>query len=266
MYPVHFYTRPETKAASEYIFISVITAIQFLFFSSGAVEHNYPRVRVVRAITKISLSVPPSSVMVRKTGDSSEGSDVISGSAGDDFSLECVATGGNPAPRLSWRMQGQEVRAEEVQEDSRQTGGRWVSVSRLTLPVSHEDNGARVQCLVSHDALDTDLLAEVSFNIYYPPRVSVRSSRDTLLAEGDSVTLSCDVQSNPPSSVTWRKLEKNTRIVSDKPSFTISSVSRTSAGSYQCLAENELGRSQPETIVLDVQCKFIKTSPIQIVY
>ena len=205
--------------------------------------------------------------MVRKTGDSSSDGDVISGSAGDDFSLECVATGGNPAPRLRWMMAGQEVRAEEVQEDSRQTGGRWVSVSRLTLPVSHEDNGARVQCLVSHDALDTDLLAEVSFNIFYPPRVSVRSSRDTLLAEGDSVTLSCDVDSNPPSSVSWRKLEKNTRYVSNEASFRINSVTRTSAGSYQCVAENELGLSQPETIVLDVQCKFIKTYPIpEIVY
>ena len=203
---------------------------------------------------------------MRKAGDSSSGSDVISGSAGDDFSLECLARGGNPAPRLMWVVAGQEMRAVEEQEDSRQTDGRWISVSRLRLPVSHEDNRATVQCAVLHDALSSDLKAEVSLNIFYPPRVSVRSSRDTLLAEGDSVTLSCDVQSNPPSSVTWRKLEKNTRIVSDKPSFTISSVSRTSAGSYQCLAENELGRSQPETIVLDVQCKFIKTSPIRIVY
>ena len=83
-----------------------------------------------------------------------------------------------------------------------------------------------------------------------------------LVGEGDSVTLSCDVESNPPSSVSWRKLEKSTRYVSNEPSFTISSVTRTSAGSYQCVAENELGLSQPETIVLDVQCKFIKTSPI----
>ena len=54
--------------------------------------------------------------MVRKTGDSSSGGDVISGSAGDDFSLECVATGGNPAPRLRWMMAGQEGRAEEFIE------------------------------------------------------------------------------------------------------------------------------------------------------
>ena len=37
--------------------------------------------------------------------------------------------------------------------------------------------------------------------------------------------------------------------------FTIASATRTTAGSYQCVAENELGLSKPETIVLDVQCK-----------
>ena len=194
-------------------------------------------------------------MFLRKTGDSSSGSDVISGSAGDDLAVECVADGGNPAPRIKWSMQGQQLRAQEDQEDSRMTDGRWRSVSRLRLPVNHEDNSASLSCHVSHDALEEDLVDEVSLNIFYPPRVSVRSSRDPLLSEGDSVTLSCDVDSNPPATISWRKLEKSTRYVSNQASFTISSATRSSAGSYQCVAENELGLSQPETIVLDVECK-----------
>ena len=187
---------------------------------------------------------------------------MISGSAGDDLSLECVSNGGNPAPTLKWLLRGQKIRSQESQEDERQENGRWRSVSRLRLPVNHEDNTARLECVVSHDALDTNMSDEVSFNIYYPPKVRVRASRDTLMAEGDSVTLSCDVDSNPPSSVSWRKLENTIRYVSNQASFTISSATRTTAGSYQCVAENELGLSQPETIVLDVQCKSeIKTLP-----
>ena len=128
-------------------------------------------------------------------------------------------------------------------------------MSRLRLPVNHEDNAAQLECEVVHDAMDKTLTNKVSLNIFYPPKVRVRASKDTLLAEGDSITLSCDVDSNPPSSVSWRKLEKTTRYVSNQASFTISSATRTTAGSYQCVAENELGLSQPETIVLDVQCK-----------
>ena len=194
-------------------------------------------------------------MLVRKIGDSSSGSDVISGSAGDDLSVECVASGGNPAPSLKWRLRGQEIRSQEVQEDVRQENGRWRSVLRLRLPVNHEDNAARLECEVTHDSMKSKMTDMVDLNIFYPPRVSVRASRDTLLAEGDAVTLSCDADSNPPASIIWRKLEKTTRIVSNMPSFTITSATRTTAGSYQCVAENELGLSQPETLVLDVQCK-----------
>ena len=214
-------------------------------------------------------------MVLRKTGDSSSGSDVISGSAGDDLSLECVADGGNPAPRLMWTLKGQQIRSQEEQEDSRMDNGRWRAVSRLRLPVNHEDNGAKLECSLHHDALDSEMKDEVGLNIFYPPKVSVRSSRDTLLSEGDSITLSCDVDSNPPASVSWRKLEKNLRYISSQSSFSINSATRTTAGSYQCVAENELGLSQPETVVLDVQCKsrketlqlsdclFIKTFPLQ---
>ena len=91
---------------------------------------------------------------MRKAGDSSSGSDVISGQAGDQLALECVAEGGNPAPSLAWRVRGQELRPQEAQEDTRRPDGRWRSVSRLRLPVSSEDNGARVECLVTHDAVE----------------------------------------------------------------------------------------------------------------
>jgi hypothetical protein len=199
-------------------------------------------------------------------GDSSSGSDVISGSAGDELSLECVSNGGNPAPTLKWMLRGQEIRTQEVQEDTRQTSGRWTSISRLRLPVSREDNLATIYCQVFHDALEDGLGSDISLNIFFPPKVSVKSSSDTELAEGDSVTLFCEADSNPPATVSWRKLEKTTKCIGNQPTITISSVTKDSAGSYQCVAENELGRSQPETIDVDVQCKLATTSTILIVY
>ena len=203
---------------------------------------------------------------MRKMGDSSSGSDVISGSAGDELSLECVSNGGNPAPTLKWMLRGQELRTQEVQEDLRQTSGRWTSISRLRLPVNRDDNLATVYCQVFHDALEDGLASDISLNIFYPPKVTATASKNTILAEGDSVTLFCEADSNPPATVSWRKLEKTTKFIGNQPTITISSVTKDSAGSYQCVAENELGRSQPETINVDVQCKLATTSPILIVY
>jgi len=202
---------------------------------------------------ELVVRVPPQDVVVRKMGDSSSGSDVISGSAGDELSLECVSNGGNPAPTLKWMLRGQELRTQEVQEDLRQTSGRWTSISRLRLPVNRDDNLATVYCQVFHDALEDGLASDISLNIFYPPKVTATASKNTILAEGDSVTLFCEADSNPPATVSWRKLEKTTKFIGNQPTITISSVTKDSAGSYQCVAENELGRSQPETINVDVQ-------------
>jgi len=70
------------------------------------------------------------------------------------------------------------------------------------------------------------------------------------------VTLLCEVESNPPAVVSWRRVGgEQQAVVGNGPSLTLQPVRREQAGSYQCQAENELGLSQPATVQLDVQCK-----------
>lgn len=69
---------------------------------------------------------------LRKLGDSSGGSDVISGQAGDQLALECVAEGGNPAPSLAWR------RAD--------TGEVVARTADLELPAVRRDQAGRYSC------------------------------------------------------------------------------------------------------------------------
>ena len=178
----------------------------------------------------------------------------MSGSAGDDLALECVARGGNPAPTLQWRLKGEEVMSREVQEDHRGQDGRWESVSRLVLPVSREDNRGQVECIVTHPALEKNIARSVTLNIFFPPLVTVHSSApSSALAEGDLVTLTCDSDSNPPSSLAWRKLGRDTEFLGSASNLALGPVSKDTAGTYQCTAENELGLSKPQTIVLEVE-------------
>jgi hypothetical protein len=198
-------------------------------------------------------------VVLRKTGEQTvTGSTVVSGSAGDDLALECVASGGNPAPSLQWRLRGEEVMAREVQQDRRGADGRWESVSRLVLPVSREDNRGEVECVVTHPALDSDITESVTLNIFFPPVVKVRSNLPTegnrlLLAEGDSVTLTCEAESNPPASLRWHRVGRTPEFQGSASSLPLGPANRGTAGSYQCTAENELGLSQPQTIVVEVE-------------
>jgi len=221
----------------------------------------------------------PTSVVVKEYRDSSGAPQIpaaiaaaadnaVTAAAGTELELECIARGGNPAPRLTWSVGGVEISGTVAQED-RRVGRTWSSRSRLRLPVSRADHGGQVRCEADHDALDAPLLARVSLNILYPPRVtasasilspsnSSSASNASVLVEGGSVTLHCEVESNPAATwVSWRRSgSAAAAILTSQPTFTVSPVSRETAGSYECVAENLLGLSEPATLQLNVECKF----------
>ena len=85
--------------------------------------------------------------------------------------------------------------------------------------------------------------------------VKVETSEFDILVDGeDSVTLRCLVDSNPPATIVWRK-EGLTDIIGEASEVVFSPVSRHTAGTFVCTAENGLGMSQPAFYDLDVKCK-----------
>ena len=60
-----------------------------------------------------------------------------------------------------WYMDDEMISSGHSQEDTRQENSNnqqrtWSSISRLTLPVSKDDNGARISCVATHPALEDD--------------------------------------------------------------------------------------------------------------
>ena len=88
-----------------------------------------------------------------------------------------------------------------------------------------------------------------------PPSVRIETTPlDYLEEEKDPATLRCIADSNPPSTVIWRK-EGLSGIFSPDPEISISPVTRHNAGVYSCTAENPLGLSQTKFVELDIKCK-----------
>nr|XP_021333849.1 B-cell receptor CD22-like [Danio rerio] len=87
----------------------------------------------------------------------------------------------------------------------------------------------------------------VRLNVTDPPRnVSVSISGSGVIMEGDSVSLSCSTDSNPPAEINWLK---GTKHVKHGRNFRISKISSDDSGEYKCSAFSESGDKYSDPIL-----------------
>ncbi|XP_077057442.1 B-cell receptor CD22-like [Siphateles boraxobius] len=94
----------------------------------------------------------------------------------------------------------------------------------------------------------------VHLNVEYPPQnVSVWVSVSGVIVEGDSVTLNCSSDSNPPAlNFSWFK-ENETSAVGSGQSFSISSFNSSFSGRFYCEAQNKYGSQRSASVSLTVK-------------
>ena len=102
-------------------------------------------------------------MLIQRVGDA--GKDIIA-AAGEDLELECIAQGSNPPSKLTWYANGKEIPNGHSQEDEKDSKGTYTSFSRLTLPVSKEDNHAEISCKATHPALVEPITANKPLTIH----------------------------------------------------------------------------------------------------
>ncbi|XDV16200.1 hypothetical protein PO909_016019 [Leuciscus waleckii] len=116
----------------------------------------------------------------------------------------------------------------------------------LLQSVRREDSG-RYSCAVDGH---THISPAVQINVMYPPKnVSVLISGSGVIVEGDSVTLNCISDSNPPAEISWIK---GGTIVGSGRIFSISKISSDDSGEYKCKSINEHGGKYSDAVTLNV--------------
>ncbi|XP_078700003.1 kin of IRRE-like protein 2 [Branchiostoma floridae x Branchiostoma belcheri] len=160
--------------------------------------------------------------------------------AGDELLLRCRSRGGYPPPRLTWYNGTHQFGSEDTASNDE---GGTVTLELFTARVSKWDDGANFTCVADQgfpDIVKTRAASRI-LRVDYPPTVSVPSP-SIHAREGQSVNLTCYVDSNPKATVTWRKL--GDRLPRDsiqrERSIQIVKVSKYDSGVYQCEADNRI--------------------------
>ncbi|XP_048051174.1 B-cell receptor CD22-like isoform X3 [Megalobrama amblycephala] len=116
----------------------------------------------------------------------------------------------------------------------------------LLQSVRREDAG-RYSCAVhGHNHISP----AVQLNVMYAPKsVSVSISPSGEIVSGDSVTLICSSDSNPPAEIYWYK---GRTFVGSGRIYSISKISSDDSGEYKCRSINEHGEKYSDAVTLNV--------------
>ncbi|XP_077057470.1 B-cell receptor CD22-like isoform X2 [Siphateles boraxobius] len=174
-------------------------------------------VNILYSPRRISVSISPSGVIVE----------------GNSVTLNCISDS-NPPAEISWFKGGMIVRS-----------GRIYSITNISSNYSGE---YKCKSINTHGEKYSDA---VTLNVMYSPRyVSVSISPSGVIVEGDSVTLNCISDSNPPAEISWFKGKR--KILQSGETYSITNIKSESSGYYRCSARNKHGSQTSNAVKVNI--------------
>ncbi|XP_025224301.1 B-cell receptor CD22 isoform X3 [Theropithecus gelada] len=156
--------------------------------------------------------------------------------------------------QLQWLLEGVPMRQPAVTSTSLSTKSVFTR-SELKFSPQWSHHGKIVTCEL-HD-VDGKVLSEdtVQLNVKHTPKLTIEvTSNETIVRKGDSVTMTCKVNSSNPeyTTVSWLKdgiplKEQNTL------TLTLHEVTKSQTGRYCCRVSNDMGPATSEKVFLQVQ-------------
>ncbi|XP_051733412.1 B-cell receptor CD22-like [Ctenopharyngodon idella] len=186
-------------------------------YSCGVHGHNH-----ISPAVELSVMYPPRNVSVLITGSG----EIVSG---DSVTLICSSDSNPPALNFSW-FKGRTFVGS----------GRIYNISKI----SSDDSGEyKCRSINEHGEKYSDA---VTLDIMYPPRnVSVLISGSGEIVSGDSVTLICSSDSNPPAlNFSWFKENESSAVGSGQ------SFSALQSGRFYCQAHNQHGSQRSDAVTV----------------
>uniref|UniRef100_A0A8C6P5A9 Contactin 4 n=1 Tax=Nothobranchius furzeri TaxID=105023 RepID=A0A8C6P5A9_NOTFU len=201
---------------------------------------NYTCV-VTNTVTKTRVQGPPTPLVLRSDGVMGEYEpkievqfpEVVHVAKGSTVKLECFALG-NPAPSISWRRVDNVPFPRKV--DTRKASGI------LEIPYFQQEDAGTYECVAENSRGKNMVKGKLSF--YAPPHL-IEKPQDVQKLIDDSLVWECKATGKPKPSYRWMKngenMESTERIQVANEVLSISRLTLSDTGMYQCVAGNKHG-------------------------
>ncbi|XP_071842570.1 uncharacterized protein [Apostichopus japonicus] len=163
---------------------------------------------------------------------------------GTPLVLECQPPKSNPNPIITWEKNGRTIQPDEERVRILPDGNLMIS------PVVTGDEG-NYRCVATIDVIGSETSSSARVDIHERPTILTQPEDITALP-GETVTIDCNAQGEPPPSISWQKEggtlpERRHSIRST--SLVISDAVWQDSGVYICTAENIWGSVRAEAEV-----------------
>lgn len=138
----------------------------------------------------------------------------------EEVKLTCEAHANPSSLRYRWEIDGETVVGDHTTE-------------YIIKDVQRVRNGAKIKCIVSNIIGSSE--ADHALSVQYSP-VFKSEPKDVDGDEGKSVSLSCNVDSNPPPTIHWTFGKGSNKVINLGSTLKIEKLSRENEGSYFCWA------------------------------
>ncbi|XP_006791802.1 sialic acid-binding Ig-like lectin 10 [Neolamprologus brichardi] len=163
---------------------------------------------------------------------------------GQQATLTCTAPGlcSGSAPQITWTWRGAGGTESYITGNSTDyktenlTNVTRRHISTLTFNPSAEQHNTNVTCKI-HFTSDVTAEKTSGLNVNYVKEVNITGV--TTVRDGESLNLTCNLHSFPPSLIIWSKLGSNEKLHTDTGSanLVITNVTAGDAGQYVCTAK-----------------------------
>lgn len=204
---------------------------------------------------KFTVREPPLPPRIEDNTNSIPPGEAYPTQAGKPKRLHCISRKGNPPAQLKWFIGDTDISTMANQSNTTdvEKAKTWQAVSVLDYVFQKDHNGKSLRCVAFHAAYDT-LSKEIRLRleVLYIPEIRLEGQPTRDIEEGDSVSVKCVADANPPASIIWKKTGFSS-IYALKDQIDFLPVKRSDSAIYSCSASNDVGQSQELEVNIDVK-------------